>query len=103
MGEQACKLKIILNGGTVYNEAEELCNQVEQLAPEKFSYNEGYTIVRLLNTAENAVLAAKRVFLEMNGFSGPWPGSLDNPEVLRLVDQARKEAGHGQPTQTTDR
>jgi len=95
MGGTSCKAKIILNGSSIYNEAEELCAQVEATDAETFDYEAGLAMVGLLNAAEDAVFAAKRVFLEMNGFSGPWPASLDNSVVRQLVAAARKEADHG--------
>ncbi len=77
MGGTACKAKIILNGGMIQSAAAELCYQVEEVSYEDFPEKEGLEIVDLLNRAENLVFQAQRVFLESQGFAGPWPKSLD--------------------------
>ena len=91
MGGAACKAKIILNGRTVQSELVSLCYLVEETPEESIPYTDGLAMVKLLNLAEDAVFAAKRLYLESQGFEGPWPASLDNPAVARLVNEARKE------------
>lgn len=74
MGGLPCKQKIILNGLTIQSELHALCYQVEQL--KDLDDTTGYEIVGYLNHAENLVFAAKRAYLESQGFHGPWPKSL---------------------------
>lgn len=74
MGAGACKLKIILNGSTIQNELRDLCYEVK--ASDPIDDKIGYQMVELLNTAEDAVFQAKRLWLESQGFNGPWPHSL---------------------------
>jgi len=73
MGGQQCKLKIILNGDTIQSETKALCYQLQELPLDDAT---GYKIVELFNKAEDAVMKAKRVWLESQGFNGPWPHSL---------------------------
>lgn len=73
MGGQACKLKTILNGETIQSELKSLCYQVSELP---LTDDAGYKMVELLNKAEDCVFKAKRVWLESQGFQGPWPHSL---------------------------
>ena len=77
MGGQSCKAKIILNGGAIQDAANRLCYQIEEVPYEDFPEKEGLEIVDLLNRAENLVFKAQRVFLESQGFTGPWPKALD--------------------------
>jgi hypothetical protein len=77
MGGQACKAKVILNGGMIQSATHELCYLVDEVPYEDFPEKEGLEIVDLLNRAENLVFKAQRVFLESQGFQGPWPKSLD--------------------------
>lgn len=74
MGGLACKTKIILNGGTIQSELAQLCYEVKEAKdlPDK----EGYEMVGYLNEAEDLVFKAKRVYLESQGFHGPWPHAL---------------------------
>lgn len=76
MGGVACKTKVILNGGAIQDMAHRLCYEVEKVSGEDFPYKEGIEIVKLLNGAEDLVARAQRVFLESQGFQGPWPKSL---------------------------
>lgn len=77
MGGVACKAKVILNGGTIQDAASRLCYQVGQVPDAEFPYEKGLEMVDLLNRAENLVFKAQRVFLETQGFEGPWPKTLD--------------------------
>lgn len=73
MGGQACKVKIILNGGTIESEVHALCYQIQE---SDISDEVGYEIVEYLNHAENLIFGAKHIFLKSQGFNGPWPHSL---------------------------
>jgi len=77
MGGEACKAKIILNGGAIQDAAHRLCYQIEGVEAADFPYEQGLEMVDLLNRAENLVFKAQRVFLESQGFTGPWPKALD--------------------------
>lgn len=76
MGGASCKLKIIMNGATIQSELNKLCYMVDEIPYETFPDQEGLKMVELLNRAEDIVFRAKRVFLESQGFHGPWPHSL---------------------------
>lgn len=76
MGGLPCKEKIILNGGCIQSTLEYLCQRVQAPGTVELSEEAGYKMVELLNTAEDAVFKAERVWLESQGFKGPWPRSL---------------------------
>lgn len=76
MGGIACKEKIILNGGTIESEVNQLCYRIQEPEAIELSEDSGYKMVELLNTAEDCVFQAKRIWLESQGFAGPWPHSL---------------------------
>ncbi len=76
MGGLACKEKIILNGGTIEFETSQLCRRVDSPDTQELSEDDGYKMVELLNTAEDCVFKAKYIWLESQGFEGPWPNSL---------------------------
>lgn len=73
MGGSSCKLKIILNGGTIQDELNRLMPLVD-----KYDIDDavGYKMVEMLNEAEDLVIKAKRCWLESQGFSGPFPKSM---------------------------
>lgn len=73
MGGAQCRLKVILNGDTIQSELKSLCYQVQEVP---LPDDAGYKMVELLNKAEDLVFKAKRVWLESQGFNGPWPKSL---------------------------
>lgn len=77
MGGAACKAKVILNGGMIQSATSELCYLVDEVSYKDFPEQAGLEMVDLLNRAENLVFKAQRVFLESQGFQGPWPKSLD--------------------------
>ena len=77
MGGLPCKEKIILNGGCIASTLEYLCDRVVAPGTVELSEDAGYKMVELLNTAEDAVFQAQRVWLESQGFEGPWPHSLN--------------------------
>lgn len=77
MGGPSCKLKIIMNGRTIQDELYSLCYQIQEEDADEIPYDEGIKMVKLLNKAENLVFQAKRIFLETQGFEGPWPYSLE--------------------------
>lgn len=78
MGALACKQKIIQNGGTIADELNRICYQIQEPEFVLFTDPQGYEMVRLLNDAEDLVFQFKRVFLESQGFDGPWPHSLES-------------------------
>jgi hypothetical protein len=75
MGGLACKEKIILNGGTIRSELEYLCGRIS-LPTITIPDDAGYKMVEMLNAAEDLIFKAKRVYLESQGFTGPWPHAL---------------------------
>lgn len=79
MGGQPCKAKALLNGRTIQSESGFL---IEMLQGPDVDLPDvpGYEIVRHLNAAEDAVFKAKRIFLETQGFKGPWPHSLSDSD-----------------------
>ncbi len=76
MGGLPCKEKIILNGGTIEFESSQLRKAVQDVGAVPLTEDDGYKMVELLNTAEDCIFQAKRVWLESQGFVGPWPNSL---------------------------
>lgn len=79
MGGLPCKEKILLNGGDIRNTVEMLCYRIQEPGIE-LSEDVGYKIVELFNTAEDAVFRAKRIYLESQGFTGPWPHAMNYKE-----------------------
>jgi hypothetical protein len=77
MGGTACKAKVILNGAMIESATHQLCYLVDEVPYDQFPEQAGLEMVDLLNRAENLVFKAQRVFLESQGFQGPWPKSLD--------------------------
>lgn len=76
MGGQSCKLKIILNGGTIENELHEICYNIQEndvVIPD----DAGYKMVEYLNQAEDLIFKFKRAYLESQGFTGPFPHAMD--------------------------
>lgn len=73
MGGFPCHAKQILNGRTIINETTELLKMLDDASMDD---DYGYKIVDYLNAAEDAVFGAKRMFLESQGFKGPFPKSL---------------------------
>lgn len=76
MGAQACKEKIILNGGSIYSEAELLCARVQAPGTVELTEDQGYEIIRHLNVAEDEMFKAKAAWLRSQGYDGPLPHSL---------------------------
>lgn len=75
MGGESCRLKIILNGETIQNELHSICYQIQEsdvVIPD----DAGHKMVELLNEAEDLVFKAKRIYLESQGFKGPFPHAL---------------------------
>lgn len=75
MGGPPCHAKIILNGRTIESEAEQLVLAASEEGIE-IPDEAGYKIVDCLNEAEDCMFRAKRLFLESQGFTGPWPKSM---------------------------
>lgn len=75
MGGLPCKEKVILNGGCISSTLEYLCNRIKEpsiVIPD----DAGNKMVEMLNTAEDLVFKVERLYLESQGFTGPWPHSL---------------------------
>ncbi len=78
MGGLPCKEKIILNGGTIYNETEMLCSRVQAPGTVEITEEQGYEIIKHLNVAEDEVFKAKAAWLRSQGYDGPLPRSLES-------------------------
>lgn len=78
MGGLPCKEKIILNGGTIESEVHLLCYRIQDPATIELPEDIGYKIVEEFNAAEDCIFRAKRLWLESQGFNGPWPNALSN-------------------------
>lgn len=76
MGGLPCKEKILLNGATIYSETEMLCSRVQAPGTVELTEEQGYEIIRHLNTAEDEVFRAKALWLKSQGYDGPLPHSL---------------------------
>jgi hypothetical protein len=76
MGGLACKEKIILNGGTIEGEANYLCARVIAPGTVELTEEQGYEIIKHLNTAEDEMFKAKKAWLKSQGYDGPLPHSL---------------------------
>ncbi len=90
MGGQACKEKIILNGGTIEFETSQLVRRVDHPDTKALSDDDGYKMVELLNTAEDCIFKAKYIWLESQGFAGPWPHSLSDEPYKSKIAPAHK-------------
>lgn len=76
MGGTPCKAKIILNGARIQDELERLCYQIQESDSIPIPDDTGYKMVELLNDAEDKVFQVTRLWLESQGFKGPWPHAL---------------------------
>lgn len=77
MGEQACKLKIILNGGSAAGYAQAIVNTAMAMSDEdaaKLTGAAAYPIIREMIKAESALERAHNLFLDTIGYDGPRPG-----------------------------
>lgn len=76
MGEQACKLKIILDGSSAAGLAEALCEATQNLTDEqvtKLTDAVAYPIINHLITAEKSLTKAQNMLLDAVGYDGPRP------------------------------
>lgn len=76
MGASACKLKIILDGGSAAGYAQALCNAAQNLTDKEISMltdEVAYPIIKQLITAEQALEKAHNLFLDAVGYGGPRP------------------------------
>lgn len=75
MGGQPCRLKALMNGLTIEQEVADLRMRLDgedvQITDEA-----GYEIVECFNQMEDLAFKAKRIFLESQGYKGPWPKSM---------------------------
>jgi hypothetical protein len=76
MGGTPCKTKIILNGARTQSNLEHLCYAIQEEGV-TIPDDAGYEIVEQLNIAEDATNRATRLFLESQGFTGPFDHSLN--------------------------
>lgn len=77
MGGQACRAKVILNGGAVQDSAYRLCYVVDETEYDALTDEQWVSVIKHLNAAENSMHNATRALLDALGFTGPWPKSLD--------------------------
>lgn len=73
MGDTACKLKIILDGGSAAGYAQALTDAAKVASDEVFTDEVAYPIIKHLITAENALEKAHNLLLDAVGYSGPRP------------------------------
>jgi hypothetical protein len=82
MGGLPCKEKILLNGGTIASEAGMLLSRVAAPGTVELTEEDGYEIIKHLNTAEDAMFRAKRAWLKSQNYDGPLPHAL----TFRKID-----------------
>lgn len=78
MGEQACKLKIILDGGSAAGYAQALVDTAKALDSKETAVltdDVAYPIIEQLIFAEDALQMAHNLLLDAIGYTGPRPGS----------------------------
>lgn len=76
MGASACKLKIILDGGSAAGYAQALSSAALAMTEKETSLltdEAAYPIIKRLITAENALEEAHNLFLDAIKYSGPRP------------------------------
>lgn len=73
MGEQACKLKIILDGGSAAGYAQAIVETVKLTDAEVLSDAVAYPIIKRLIVAERALEEAHNLLLDAVGYDGPRP------------------------------
>jgi hypothetical protein len=76
MGESACRLKIILDGGGAAGYAQAICNAAQNLSDkdiESLTDDVAYPIIKQLITAEHALDKAHNLLLDAIGYDGPRP------------------------------
>lgn len=76
MGEAACKLKIILDGGSAAGYAQALVETAKVMSDEdaaRLTDPVAYPIIKLLIQAEHALEKAHNLLLDAVGYDGPRP------------------------------
>ena len=76
MGEQACKLKIILDSGSAAGYAQAVCSMVQSMNDEdaaRLTDPVAYPIIENLIKAEKALEKAHNQLLDAIGYDGPRP------------------------------
>jgi len=76
MGEQACKLKIILDGGSAAGYAQALCSAAMSMTDKQttaLTDEKAYPIINNLIKAEHALEEAHNGLLDVIGYDGPRP------------------------------
>lgn len=76
MGEQACKLKIILDSGSAAGYAQAISAASHGLSDEdaaRLTDEVAYPIIKQLITAEHALEKAHNLLLDAIGYDGPRP------------------------------
>lgn len=73
MGDSACKLKIILDGGSAAGYAQALTEAASAAPNELFTDEVAYPIIKHLINAEHALEKAHNLLLDAVGYDGPRP------------------------------
>ncbi len=73
MGEAACKLKIILDGGNGYRMLEGLCDAVDKTNAEMFTDENSYLLIEKLIKIEKLATECQDHYLDIIGYDGPRP------------------------------
>ena len=78
MGDQVCKLKIILDSGSAAGYAQAISNMVMNFSDKdaaKLTNEVAYPIIERLVYAESALEQVHNLLLDAVGYTGPRPGS----------------------------
>lgn len=73
MGDTACKLKIILDGGNAARLYQSLADAATQVDAELFTDEDSYPLIKKLIAAEKAATECQDLLLNIVGYTGPRP------------------------------
>lgn len=73
MGDAACKLKIILDGGNASRLIESICETTQAADASLFTDEAAYPIIKNLNTMEDLAVETQKMLVKVIHYDGPLP------------------------------
>lgn len=76
MGGSSCRLKILINSNMIESVIDGVCCQIQEPGYEG-DYDSELKMIDYLNEMEDMAFKFQRVFLESQGYKGPWPKAMN--------------------------
>jgi hypothetical protein len=73
MGDTACKLKVILDGGNAYRLLESMCETASAADSSLFTDENSYPLIEKLIKLEKQATECQDMLLDIIGYNGPRP------------------------------